>query len=414
MKNTEELHPATMQDYVLVYSPVILAVLAAHIVGSTSSFRYWLAVCAIPNEVPIRALQPQKRPWRTILMYAAVYVTLCVALYNTYHAMGRELPDVDAILTSFLLPVAIFVISGILTTYTALPVTSVHRNSAGALVNHLAQTDGSKSRSVVYLFLSIAICIGTFIAESDVFVIFTVFASIVMYSRWCHQGFNSLKQFAMAFANYVVVVVCIIIMFLLTKWPVDGYTWNLSRRALTYPVWINGITWSAMLVSLTSFCLRLDYHIHVERSTIVSVDTFAVKTAPPPPSELGLGSGAVIPSHIPTKFSKPYFFTSIAAAVCAAVASLACILILGATIGHPTAGIFLCMMTAVAFPIQYFAVLGVAVLRGEWRLVSQYKEEWVRKPIPAKSGTGGLEEGSGGMLESEPLLNASKDSYDNN
>ncbi len=75
--------------------------------------QYWLAVCAIPGEVPIRALQPQKRPWRTILMYTAVYVTLCVALYNTYLAVGRELPDVDAILSSFLLPLAIFVISGV-------------------------------------------------------------------------------------------------------------------------------------------------------------------------------------------------------------------------------------------------------------------------------------------------------------
>ncbi|TDL27799.1 hypothetical protein BD410DRAFT_781694 [Rickenella mellea] len=118
MKNNEELDPAAMLDYVLAYSPVILAVFAAQLVASTSPLRYWLAVCAIPDDIPDDAEEakpPQKQWWQILATRKAavvvVYgVVLYLVLYHTYRAMRREFPEMDAILSAILFPLAILLI----------------------------------------------------------------------------------------------------------------------------------------------------------------------------------------------------------------------------------------------------------------------------------------------------------------
>ncbi|TDL27798.1 hypothetical protein BD410DRAFT_781693 [Rickenella mellea] len=427
MKNNEELHPAAILEYVLAYSPVILAVIAAQLVASTSSLRYWLAVCAIPDGIPDEgpkpAVQPQKRQprWWGMLANAAVIIVFGVALYHTYLAMGREFPGMDAILSAFLFPIAIFVIIGCFSTYSALPAISVHRNSAGVLVNIPSKSSNSKSLSMVYLFLSIAICIGTFMAESGVFTIFTVFASIVMYSRWCMR-FASLRHFAIIFALYIVAIAYITFLLLFSKrsysWKdgtksPDSYFIQSLNRLLVYAHWMNAITSCSIPVSLTSLCLRFDYRIHLQHSANQSTEHFKLEMVPSPLSMPGLGPGAKVPSRIPKQFPKPYFLMSILTFVFAAAATLACLPFLGIGLDRLTANMFMLMTAGAIFPLHFIAVIGMAGLRGEWKILSQYKEEWVRKPIPAKSGID-LEEGSGGKAETDLLLNIKGDPSDEN
>ncbi|TDL27800.1 hypothetical protein BD410DRAFT_824618 [Rickenella mellea] len=205
----------------------------------------------------------------------------------------------------------------------ASPAFSVHRNAAGA-----------------------AICIGIFIAESDVFIIFTVFASIVMFSR-------------------------------------------------------------SITVSLTSLCLRFDYHIHLEHSANLSPKPFAIDKVPSIPED-GVGPGAVVPSRIPTKFSKPYSITSIVTFVVVAAATLASPSLLGINLDRQAARGFFFVTEGAIFSPQFLAVIGMAWLRGDWKILTQYKEEWAREPIPTKSDID-LEKGSGGK-ETELLVNV-KDAH---
>ncbi|TDL27784.1 hypothetical protein BD410DRAFT_781677 [Rickenella mellea] len=422
MRDDEELHLAATLDYVLAYSPAVLAILGAQLVASTSSLRYWLAVCAIPssgtipNEEPIPAIQPQpagRQPWwRGVLTKAAV-VVFGVALYSTYRAIGREAPEVDATLSVILIPLAIGATTYLFSTYSALPSISVHRNSAGALVNIQSKSTNFKTLTMVYLFLSIAICVGTFIAESDVFTTFTFFASIVVFSRWCMRV-TSLRAFAIIFAIIfacdIVLIAPLTDMLLSKSGKGDENSPNSAvkqslERFMVYAMWINAATCSSLTVSLASFCLRFDYHIHLEHSVNLSLKPFAVDKVLSMP---GFGPGAVVPSRIPTGFSKPYFFTSMVTFIFAATTTLACLQFLGITLDHMTANMFILVAAGAIFFLHLLAVISMAGLRGEWQILSQYKEEWICKPIPAKSDIN-LDEGSGGKLESVPLLEHSSD-----
>ncbi|TDL27779.1 hypothetical protein BD410DRAFT_893964 [Rickenella mellea] len=411
MKNNEleEPHPAVMPDYITAYSPVILAVLAAQLVASSFSLRYWLAMCAIPgisisDQETKPAVRPQERlsRWKGTLMKAASLVMLGVALYYTYRAMGRESPEVDACLSTILFPVAIFVMMDVFTTCLALPPISVHRNLAGDLVNIPSNSSHSKTLSLVLLLFSILIYTSTFIAESHVFIIDTFFASIVVYSRW-GRVFNSIIRSAVAFFGCTVAIVTATVLLLFSE-SVGGWTdaqkspsyFNPSLGRLpVYTLWLTAIACSSLPVSLTSFCLRFDYGIHLEHSASPSTQPFSVNTVPSPPHMPGIGPGAVVPSRIPSNFSKPYFYTSIVTFAFAVTAALAYLPFSGISLDRLEANIFMMVMAVTAFPLQCIAVILIARLRGEWHILSEYEEDWVRRPISTKSDIN-LEEGSGG------------------
>ncbi|TDL27774.1 hypothetical protein BD410DRAFT_781668 [Rickenella mellea] len=90
---------------------------------------------------------------------AAVLVVCGVASYHAHHALGLEFSELDALMSAILFSVAISDIT-LLRIHSALPVTSVHRNSSGGLVNIPSRSGRSKSVSILYAFLSAAICIA--------------------------------------------------------------------------------------------------------------------------------------------------------------------------------------------------------------------------------------------------------------
>ncbi|TDL27780.1 hypothetical protein BD410DRAFT_781673 [Rickenella mellea] len=440
MKNNEELQPAGMFDYYfLAYPSVILVVLTAQHVTSKYSLRigrfydlrwrltvicvpqYWLAVCAIPDTKPaVQRQERQSRWWIVLLLLkAAGLVVFGVALYYTYRAMGRHSPEVDAILSALLFPIATSALIGLFSAETDLPAISVHRNSAGALVDNqlpLGKSEPVSMDTLFYMYLppSLSICASTFILEFGFFILITLVASIGMFSNW-GRAFNSMRPCAVAFFGCIVAVVTATVLLLYSEsagnWTdasKSPYSYSPSLGRLpVYELWLAVIACSSLPVSLTSFCLRFDYYVHLEHLAQPSTEHFAVNEEPSPRPTLG--PGVVIPSHIPSKFSKPYFLTSIVTFVFAATAVLAYLPSFGIILDRLGVSIFMMVMVVAVFPLQCIAVIVKALRRGEWHILSDYKEEWVR--IPAKTDIN-LEEGSGRNFESVPIVDVIEHSSD--
>jgi len=125
---------------------------------------------------------------------------------------------------------------------------------------------------------------------------------------------------------------------------------------------------------LIAMCLRFDYQRHLDASETPGGFTLSTVQSPAPE----FGQGVVVPSKLPAGFSKVYFATALATWVVMHTITFIYIIlphmdrvvrfVAGA------AGLF------VDLPVIMIVVMLVATIRGEFRKLWNYSEEWRVKP----------------------------------
>jgi len=149
--------------------------------------------------------------------------------------------------------------------------------------------------------------------------------------------------------------------------PVQIPNRNALFELLTKSIWVQGPILSIFPGMLIALALRFDYQRHLDSSDIP--DNFILSTIMPTVPEHG--QGVVVPSKIPTGFSKVYYATAMATW---AILHTACIIA-----GHLVELNFMYLASAAGFLVEVPIIIAflviIAIRRGEVQTLWNYRFE---------------------------------------